>query len=270
MRVNTRMRKVSVLGSLVVSGVLVASFAPGASASTAVALPGQRGPAQISVPANITIGPAGQTTSQNWSGYVDTPAGGSYTMVSSTWKEPAVSCTSTDAIAAFWVGIDGDPSGTVEQDGTLAYCQGGTPTYYTWWEMYPTNSVQFVGSSVQPGDKITSVVLRTGSSYKLTVTDATHPANSFTTTQSCGSCANSSAEWVAERPSGSGGLYPLANFGKMAFGKAKATSNQGSGSISDFPNDSITMINSSGNTLASVSPLKKQGSKFVDTWKAIA
>ena len=44
------------------------------------------------------------------------------------------------------------------------------------------------------------------------MTDSTHPANSFTTTQTCSDCAGSSAEWIAEAPSGSSGVYPLSNF----------------------------------------------------------
>jgi hypothetical protein len=166
----------------------------------------------------------------------------------------------------FWVGIDGYSSGTVEQDGTLAQCSGGVASYYTWWEMYPSNSVQVVGTSVQPGDKITSSVVRSGTTYTLRVVDSTNPANSFSLNETCGSCANSSAEWIAERPSGQSGPFPLPDYGKISFNKDKATSNTTSGSISQFPYDAITMVNSQGQTLASVGSLKKHGTKFVDTW----
>jgi hypothetical protein len=253
-----------VVGALVVSGVLVASFAPAASAARPVVIPGHTNPIQQLQ--HMSIGPAGNVTSTNWSGYAATSAGGTYSQVSSKWKEPSVKCTQTESIAVFWVGIDGYTSGSVEQDGSLAYCLQGVATYYTWWEMYPTNAVQIVGMTVQPGDKITSSVVRSGSSYTLKVIDATHSANSFTMNESCGSCANSSAEWIAERPSGGSGLYPLPDFGKISFSKDDATSNTASGSISQFPNDAITMINSSNQTLASVGNLKKQGKKFVDTW----
>ncbi len=271
MQLRPSIGKVSVLGSLAVSGLLVASLAPAANAANPahpVAIPAHTNPAQVLH--TLTVGPAGKSTSQNWSGYVATPAGGTYTTVSSTWKEPAVACTSTNAIAVFWVGIDGDPSSTVEQDGSLAQCSGGQASYYTWWEMYPTNSVQIVGTTVQAGDVITSSVVRNGSSYTLVVKDATNPANSFSRQESCASCQNSSAEWIAERPSGSGGLFPLPNYGTMMFGKDKATSNAHSGSISAFPHDSIVMVNSGGQTLASVGRLKKQGSRFSDTWHQIS
>ncbi len=100
----------------------------------------------------------------------------------------------------------------MEQDGTLAECYLGSLYQYTWWEMYPTNDIQVVGSSLAAGDSITSSVVRTGTSYTLKVTDSTHSTDSFSTTQTCSSCANSSAEWIAEAPSGSSGVYPLAHF----------------------------------------------------------
>ena len=56
-----------------------------------------------------------------------------------------MTCTSATSLAAFWVGIDGYSSSSVEQDGTLVECYRGTAYYYTWWEMYPTNAIQVVG-----------------------------------------------------------------------------------------------------------------------------
>jgi Peptidase A4 family len=78
-----------------------------------------------------------QTRSTNWSGYADNNSTGrSYTRVSASWTEPPVSCSGTaTSLAAFWTGIDGYGSGSVEQDGTLAECYLGTAYYYTWWEM---------------------------------------------------------------------------------------------------------------------------------------
>ncbi len=64
---------------------------------------------------------------------------------------PAASCTSTTSLAAFWVGIDGYSSGSVEQDGTLVECYRDVAYYYTWWEMYPTNAIQVVGTTLREG-----------------------------------------------------------------------------------------------------------------------
>jgi hypothetical protein len=47
----------------------------------------------------------------------------------------------------------------------LLACPAATPiTYLTWWEMFPTNNIQFVGSTVKPGDNIAASVVRKGGS----------------------------------------------------------------------------------------------------------
>jgi hypothetical protein len=202
-----------------------------------------------------------QVQSTNWSGYADTST--TFSTATGNWTEPSVSCTSRqEQLAAFWVGIDGFTSGSVEQDGTLAECYHRSAFYFSWWEMYPTNAIQVVGSSVAPGDSISASVVRSGSSYTLKVTDSTHSANSFTTTQSCSSCANSSAEWIAEAPSGSGGVLPLANFHSWTLSGATVNS----GVISSFTDDEITMINSSGQVKAQPGSLNGSGNGFSVTW----
>jgi hypothetical protein len=205
-----------------------------------------------------------QVQSTNWSGYADdNTAGNTYTTVTGNWSEPAVTCPrhgTQDAV--FWVGIDGFTSGSVEQDGTLAECNRGTATYFSWWEMFPTNNIQVVGSSVSPGDSISASVVRSGSTYTLKLTDSTHPANSFSTAQTCSTCANSSAEWIAEAPSSGSRILPLANFGTWT--ETGATVN--SGVITSFPDDELTMVNTSGNVKAQPGPLNGSGNGFSVTW----
>jgi hypothetical protein len=198
---------------------LALAFGPAAAASTATASPSASAAATARTALqHLSIGQHGlnhrasgrsarvkgltQVQSTNWSGYADTGSG--YSTVTGSWTEPTATCSSrTTSLAAFWVGIDGYSSDSVEQDGTLVECYRGTAYYYTWWEMYPANAIQVVGETLKPGDKISASVARSGTSYTLKVTDSTHTANSFSTTQTCSSCANSSAEWIAEAPSGS-------------------------------------------------------------------
>jgi hypothetical protein len=206
-----------------------------------------------------------QVLSLNWAGYADdNTAGNTYSTVTGNWSEPAVTCPRHGTqLAVFWVGIDGFTSGTVEQDGTLAQCNRGIATYFTWWEMFPTNSIQVVGSSVSPGDSISSSVVRSGSTYTLKVTDSTHPANSFSTAQTCSTCTNSSAEWIAEAPSSGNKILPLPNFGTWT--ETGATVN--SGVITSFPDDELTMVNNSGAVKAQPGPLNSSGNGFSVTWK---
>src|SRR5690242_13588556 len=59
-------------------------------------------------------------TSTNWSGYA-VSGFGPYKSVASSWTQPAVDCAKTPTgWSAFWVGLDGDTTNTVEQTGTEA------------------------------------------------------------------------------------------------------------------------------------------------------
>jgi peptidase A4-like protein len=208
-----------------------------------------------------------QAQSTNWSGYADT--GSNFSKVTGSWSEPGASCSRGTTYAAFWVGIDGYNSTSVEQDGTFIECYQRHAYQYSWWEMYPTNDIQVVGQSVAAGDSISASVVRSGGSYTLSVTDSTHPANSFTTTQSCSGCANSSAEWIAEAPccTSSGGILPLANFGTWNESGATVTEGSTSGVISSFTDDEITMVDNSGLVKAQPGPLNGSGNGFSVTWE---
>jgi hypothetical protein len=203
--------------------------------------------------------------STNWSGYADTGSG--FSTVTGKWTEPSATCTSKTSLAAFWVGIDGFSSDSVEQDGTLIECDGGTAFYFTWWEMYPSNDVQVVGDTLEAGDSISASVVRSGTSYALKVTDSTHPANSFSTTQTCSDCANSSAEWITEAPSGSSGVEPLSHFSPITMRDASVRTTSKSGVISSFTDDEITMVDSSVNVEAQPGPLGSNGKYFTVRWK---
>ena len=205
-----------------------------------------------------------QVQSGNWSGYADTGSG--YSTVTGKWTEPSASCTSTESLAAFWVGIDGYSSSSVEQDGTLIECYGGTAYYYTWWEMYPTNDIQVVGDTLRPGDSISASVVRSGTSYTLAVTDSSRSGDSFSKKESC-SCANSSAEWIAEAPSGSSGVEPLSHFSTFSLTSATVKTTSTSGTISTFTDDEITMVDSSGRVEAQPGALNGSGNAFNVTWE---
>ena len=111
-------------------------------------------------------------------------------------------------------------------------------------------------------------MVRSGTSYTLKVTDSGHPANSFTTTQTCSGCANSSAESVAEAPSGSSGVYPLLGFGTWTESGATLKAElRHPGSFRSFTDDEITMIDSSGAVKAQPGVLNGSGNRFGVTWE---
>ena len=200
-----------------------------------------------------------RSTSTNWAGYAAT--GRRFTRVSATWKQPTASCTSATSYSSFWVGLDGDTSGTVEQTGTDADCSGGTPVYYAWYEMYP-KFPKNLSLAIHPGDTIHASVTTDGSgNFTLTIANRTTGA-SFTTKQKLRSARLSSAEVIAEAPSSSGGVLPLTNFGTVGFSAATANGQ----AIGSFNPDPITMVTSTGTVKASPSSLSG-GTAFTVTWK---
>ena len=199
------------------------------------------------------------STSTNWSGYAVT--GSRYTTVSASWTEPTVSCSGT-AYSSFWVGLDGDTSGTVEQTGTDADCSGSTPQYYAWYEMYPKFPTNY-SNPVSPGDHLSASVTTTGSgSFTLTISDTTKGWTK-TTNARLKSAKLSSAEVIAEAPSSSGGVLPLANFGTVGFSSATVNGSVLSSSTPGL--DPITMVTSSGTVKAQ--PSSMNNGTFSVTWK---
>jgi Peptidase A4 family len=230
-------------------------------------------------------------SSSNWAGYADT--NDTFDAVSSSWTQPAVNCSSSGtslsgllgsssllggpgAAAAFWVGLDGNNSTSVEQLGTDSDCDSGTPSYYAWYEMYPNPSVTLPSQyPVQPGDQMSASVTANsaGTSFTLAIKDAT-AGWTFSTTQTGSGFARSSAEVIAEAPSSCTLLFcgevPLANFGQINFsgsGSGVSDSAGTNGTLSTFDADKITMADN-GTTLATPSGLSSDGSSFSVAWNA--
>src|SRR5437867_9365498 len=215
----------------------------------------------------------GNFSSTNWSGYAVTGPSGSVSDAKGSWIVPSIvgSCPSTNQYSSFWVGIDGFSSNTVEQTGTDSDCQGGTPTYYAWYEFYPHPLFIINSLTIRPGDHISAETQFTGSKFVVTIADVT-TGQSFSTSARVHSAQRSSAEWIAEAPSSSGGVLPLADFGTARFGQDNtgttgtcfATVSGTSGAIGSFGSSvqKITMVKNSGATKASPSNLSSDGTSF--------
>ncbi len=231
-------------------------------------------------------------SSANWAGYADTDD--TYTSVSSSWTEPAVTCSNSgaglslgldgltglsnallggpDSASAFWVGLDGYTSTSVEQIGTDSDCDSGAPSYYAWYEMYPDPSVTLpTADAVNPGDHLTALVTSNaaGTSFTLIIKD-TSTGWTFSTTQTGSGYARSSAEVIAEAPSECTALFcseiPLADFGHVGYSGASLIDTAAKvGSLSAFNANEITMSDN-GTTLATPSNLGSAGSSFSVAW----
>jgi hypothetical protein len=202
-------------------------------------------------------------SSSNWSGYA--VQGTAFTDVVGSWMQPAVTCSATTTYSAFWIGIDGYSTDTVEQTGTEADCVGGRAVYSAWYEMYPAYPVTYA-TTVLPGDSFTAKVSRTGTTYALTITDATE-GWTHTVHKSLAGAKNASAEWIAEAPccTGTGSPLPLSDFGTVHFNGAKAAAGGSLEPVSSFTSDSgpheISMTKG-GKVIAQPSALDAKGTGF--------
>jgi hypothetical protein len=146
--------------------------------------------------------------------------------------------------SSFWVGLDGDTSNTVEQTGTEADCSSGQAVYSAWYEMYPKFPVNFA-NPVSAGDHFTGSVTTDGrGSFTLTLVNSTKRWTE-TNVARLNHARLSSAEVIAEAPSSSGGVLPLADFGAVGFTSATVNGATLTGSTAGL--DPITMA--SGSTI---------------------
>ena len=173
----------------------------------------------------------------------------------------------------------------MEQIGTDSDISGGRAVYYAWFEFYPSPMYQITSLTVLPGDVMSASVTytgsvrgmfgRTSSTFTVTITDG-RTGKSYTTTGTVANAAMSSAEWIAEAPSSTRGVLPLANFGKVNFGldntqvasTCYATISGVNGQISSFHSavQQITMVTSRGVTKAAPSALSTDGTSFSVSW----
>ncbi len=222
----------------------------------------------------------GSTSSTNWSGYALSAGANTVTQAGGSWIVPTVNCTAgpSNAYSAFWVGIDGWSSNTVEQTGTDSDCSNGTPTYYAWYEFYPAQSFLISSLSITPGEVVSGQIIYNGSG-QFTVS-LTAGGSTFTKTGTVNSAQRSSAECIAEAPSSTSGILPLADFGSVLFGfdhsgtanTCGATVSGVSGSFGSFGTSvsSISMVSSGGADEAVPTALSSDGTSFTVNYVSAA
>jgi hypothetical protein len=161
-----------------------------------------------------------------------------FRFVSAQFTAPPLNCTGVTATngawSAHWVGLDGfrSTSTTVEQTGLLAGCNGTTPVYAPFWEMFP-NAPGYPSITVNAGDAISVSVYYNRSTRKFTLTfsDTTNGQH-FTRTRACpagATCRRNSAEAISEAPfdATTSTVLPLADFQTASFANASITNTSG-------------------------------------------
>jgi hypothetical protein len=178
--------------------------------------------------------------STNWAGYAvsgEDPLTGepiSYRAVSGAWTQPRLTCRPGEATySAFWIGLGGfaGQADALEQVGTSAECSpSGRAVHYVWYELIPEPSVR-TRLKVAPGDRLAAVVVVDGTAVTMRIRNLTR-RTIFTKRATVAEPDVSSAEWVAEAPSGCSSLgrchiLPLADFGTVTFTGASAVTTAG-------------------------------------------
>jgi len=248
--------------------------------SSDIISPRQHAPRKVysGVPSRV-IGNVTVEESTNWSGYA--VEGSSFSKTEASWTVPSVNCSQTpNTYAAFWTGLDGWTSSTVEQTGTDSDCDGTSPSYYAWYEFYPNPSFLISSVSVAPGDQMSASVTYSSSTKKFTITiKNVTTGQSYSKSATVRSAKRSSAEWIAEAPccTNSGGILPLSDFGTVDFGDDytgvsgtnDATDSSVSGDIGAFGSNVFESIMVNGNTGADEavpSALSSDGTSFTVQW----
>lgn len=234
-----------------VLALIAITFVPSSVAATAA----------VHAPLMVTSPGASSGTdaaSLNWAGYASTT--GPFTSVSATWIQPKATCTSATTYSAFWVGLDGDGSNSVEQTGSEVDCFAGMPHYYSWYEMYPKYPVNFA-LPVHPGDVFHgSVVAGVGGAFTLVLSDFT--AGWMRTVHATYAPAKlHSAEIIAEAPSTSTKVLKLTDFHAVLFSSAKAN---GKAIGTDSP---VSINMESASTVKAATTALTSGQSFEVIWK---
>ncbi|WP_207892392.1 G1 family glutamic endopeptidase [Streptacidiphilus pinicola] len=171
------------------------------------------------------------SSSSNWSGFAAT--GGGFTSISASW---------------------------VEQTGSEVDCSGGSPQYYSWYEMYPAYPTNF-SNTVKPGDHFTGSVTYNGSGkFTMKLSDTTQ-GWSRSVSKTYSPAQRYSVEVIAEAPSSSTDVLPLTDFATVNFTNSLANGQ----ALGNYSPDQINMVSGS-TTKASTSSLSG-GESFSVAWR---
>ncbi len=194
----------------------------------------------------------------------------SVTGVSGSWVVPAVNTSQGDVYSAVWIGIGGYRESSLVQTGTLQGVRDGKVFYYAWYQFLPNPSVRIKSLIVEPGDRMTasvSLVDKDKNLWLVQIRDVTK-GESYNGTFSYRS-SRLSAEWIVERPSLSGRITTLADFGGVTFTECSATIDNVTGGIRSFPGYQLIMYDDEAQ-LVKVSSLSADGSSFTVTYLGAA
>lgn len=196
--------------------------------------------------------------------YVGTVSSGVITLATADWNQPAVTCQPNLDGQGERTGIYMSNSSTFYFMGTEEFCLDGTPVYSTETAVNGATSGVFV-LTVNPEDEFSASFTFSPSTQILTakITDiSTGQSASATFPQAFSPGMPTLASWTVNR------LGNLAQFNvPIRFSNCTVTVSGRTFTISRMETLlRVTMVDSSGNTMASTSSLSRAGSSFKVTW----
>ncbi|WP_206831923.1 G1 family glutamic endopeptidase [Alicyclobacillus fructus] len=213
--------------------------------------------------------PTGTQTSENWGGYIDTPAGSQgYTSITGSWTVPSIT-GQNGAMAAQWIGLGGVETEDLLQIGTLEQVVNGQTQVQVFWEKLPAAANTIL--TVPVGSKVSAAIHQaSGSTWVLSLQAVTPSGQTLSKSVSVNLSSayaahiGTSAEWISEDPSTiRGGLYPLANSGTVQF--TDATVNGQPLDASGNQVQPVAMVDSFGNVRIAPSSIGSDGESFSTT-----
>jgi len=208
---------------------------------------------------------AASYTSTNWSGYMVT--NGTYHSISGSWDATqATGIGSTTSADSTWIGIGGVSTSDLVQVGTDNIINAsGQVTTQAFYELLPQAELVIPDLTVTPGDSMTASLSEvTTGQWLISITDKTD-SQSFSTTVAYTS-SYSSAEWIEEDPSYSfRRLIPFDNFHTAIFASGLTELGGAEVYIANSNALPVTMVDKTGQTIASPSALTGSGSGFTVT-----
>jgi hypothetical protein len=167
-----------------------------------------------------------ETTSSNWSGYVET--NGPFTAITGTFIVPSVTQYVAGSTVSEWVGVDGWGNRSLIQAGVNEVPQSsGGVLVEPWWEVLPARQKNATGVVVAVGDRVTVTISKVGGSmWDIKLTDGTN-GDVFSTDKDYEGQL-SSAEWIVEaNEQADGRVTQLAPYGpRVSFTKLGVTGRQ--------------------------------------------
>jgi hypothetical protein len=163
------------------------------------------------------------STSGNWSAVIIDGKSADFDTIVGYWAVPNVAsqvAKTANGYSSMWVGLDGDGTSDLIQDGTSSEWIGGKAVYNAWVEVLPAAETLVSGLTINPGDAIYAsteykVVNGKASAYfymtNFNTVKSISVTIAFPTTLKY---TGQSAEWVVERTEVNGSFEnPLPNYG---------------------------------------------------------